>query len=252
MQRSSKLRFACGTELLLSSRLPSSNHRRRDTCKIPLTPNRISAISQNLARRFCGRLHSSFQPSIDLFPPFPPSLHQASQHCRGFPCPPCKFLQALPRVIICFIFFHLAICPLHQRPIISPAIWCLSAPSILPQPQQTDRPLASIDPLPTAARPHCPVQHSGADHRPSPWLHKTHISTMRRTAGTKLPRWSHRLALGILSIPAPVELPADRTCHSPLCIEEFDLSDRNFRPCPCGYQVRDACSPAQSTGGLSR
>lgn len=25
---------------------------------------------------------------------------------------------------------------------------------------------------------------------------------------------------------------------SPLCIEEFDLSDRNFRPCPCGYQVR--------------
>jgi hypothetical protein len=26
------------------------------------------------------------------------------------------------------------------------------------------------------------------------------------------------------------------TC--PLCIEDFDLSDRNFRPCPCGYQVR--------------
>lgn len=26
------------------------------------------------------------------------------------------------------------------------------------------------------------------------------------------------------------------TC--PLCIEELDLSDRNFRPCPCGYQVR--------------
>lgn len=24
----------------------------------------------------------------------------------------------------------------------------------------------------------------------------------------------------------------------PLCVEEFDLSDRNFRPCPCGYQVR--------------
>jgi len=23
----------------------------------------------------------------------------------------------------------------------------------------------------------------------------------------------------------------------PLCIEEFDLSDRNFHPCPCGYQV---------------
>ena len=27
-------------------------------------------------------------------------------------------------------------------------------------------------------------------------------------------------------------------CLSPLCIEEFDLSDKNFKPCPCGYQVR--------------
>lgn len=26
---------------------------------------------------------------------------------------------------------------------------------------------------------------------------------------------------------------------SPLCIEEFDLSDKNFKPCPCGYQVRE-------------
>lgn len=25
---------------------------------------------------------------------------------------------------------------------------------------------------------------------------------------------------------------------SPLCIEEFDISDKNFKPCPCGYQVR--------------
>lgn len=31
----------------------------------------------------------------------------------------------------------------------------------------------------------------------------------------------------------------DDTC--PLCIEEFDLSDRNFRPCPCGYQVCQFC-----------
>jgi RING/Ubox like zinc-binding domain len=23
----------------------------------------------------------------------------------------------------------------------------------------------------------------------------------------------------------------------PLCVEEFDLTDKNFRPCPCGYQV---------------
>ncbi|KAL2814338.1 hypothetical protein BJX63DRAFT_203773 [Aspergillus granulosus] len=27
----------------------------------------------------------------------------------------------------------------------------------------------------------------------------------------------------------------------PLCIEEFDLSDKNFRPCPCGYQICQFC-----------
>lgn len=28
----------------------------------------------------------------------------------------------------------------------------------------------------------------------------------------------------------------EETC--PLCVEEFDLTDQGFRPCPCGYQVR--------------
>lgn len=23
----------------------------------------------------------------------------------------------------------------------------------------------------------------------------------------------------------------------PLCLEEIDISDANFKPCPCGYQV---------------
>ena len=23
----------------------------------------------------------------------------------------------------------------------------------------------------------------------------------------------------------------------PLCVEEMDLSDKNFLPCPCGYRV---------------
>ncbi|KAK0703265.1 hypothetical protein B0T26DRAFT_657715 [Lasiosphaeria miniovina] len=31
----------------------------------------------------------------------------------------------------------------------------------------------------------------------------------------------------------------DEVC--PLCTEEFDLSDRNFRPCPCGYQICQFC-----------
>lgn len=29
----------------------------------------------------------------------------------------------------------------------------------------------------------------------------------------------------------------EETC--PLCVEEFDLQDKGFRPCPCGYQVCD-------------
>ncbi|KAK4984838.1 transcriptional repressor general negative regulator of transcription subunit 4 [Elasticomyces elasticus] len=31
----------------------------------------------------------------------------------------------------------------------------------------------------------------------------------------------------------------DETC--PLCVEEFDLSDKNFRPCQCGYQICQFC-----------
>ena len=27
----------------------------------------------------------------------------------------------------------------------------------------------------------------------------------------------------------------DEVC--PLCVEELDISDRNFLPCPCGYRV---------------
>ncbi|KAI9818785.1 MAG: transcriptional repressor general negative regulator of transcription subunit 4 [Pycnora praestabilis] len=36
-----------------------------------------------------------------------------------------------------------------------------------------------------------------------------------------------------------IEDDGDDSC--PLCVEEFDLSDRNFRPCPCGYQVCQFC-----------
>ncbi|KAJ2961571.1 hypothetical protein NQZ79_g3159 [Umbelopsis isabellina] len=33
----------------------------------------------------------------------------------------------------------------------------------------------------------------------------------------------------------------DEDCDCPLCMEEFDLSDRGFRPCPCGYQICRFC-----------
>lgn len=34
----------------------------------------------------------------------------------------------------------------------------------------------------------------------------------------------------------------EETC--PLCVEEFDLTDKGFKPCPCGYQVRRHLSDA--------
>jgi len=40
--------------------------------------------------------------------------------------------------------------------------------------------------------------------------------------------------------PHDVIIDDDEDC-CPLCVEEFDLSDKNFRPCPCGYQVCQFC-----------
>jgi hypothetical protein len=31
----------------------------------------------------------------------------------------------------------------------------------------------------------------------------------------------------------------DEETFCPLCVEEMDLSDRNFLPCPCGYRVKN-------------
>lgn len=41
----------------------------------------------------------------------------------------------------------------------------------------------------------------------------------------------------------------EETC--PLCVEEFDLTDKGFRPCPCGYQVCDLFAPAVSLSVLT-
>jgi len=32
----------------------------------------------------------------------------------------------------------------------------------------------------------------------------------------------------------------EETC--PLCVEEFDLDEKSFKPCPCGYQVSPAAT----------
>ena len=43
---------------------------------------------------------------------------------------------------------------------------------------------------------------------------------------------------------APVDDDEEETC--PLCVEEFDLTDKGFKPCPCGYQVCSPRSPLRS------
>jgi len=40
---------------------------------------------------------------------------------------------------------------------------------------------------------------------------------------------------------APQDSFIDDEESCPLCIEELDLSDRNFHPCPCGYQICQFC-----------
>jgi hypothetical protein len=33
-------------------------------------------------------------------------------------------------------------------------------------------------------------------------------------------------------------MDSDEDLDCPLCMEELDIADRNFRPCTCGYQVK--------------
>lgn len=37
-------------------------------------------------------------------------------------------------------------------------------------------------------------------------------------------------------------MDSDEDLDCPLCMEELDIADRNFRPCTCGYQVKFLCS----------
>ncbi|KAI8376925.1 hypothetical protein BD560DRAFT_367272 [Blakeslea trispora] len=36
-------------------------------------------------------------------------------------------------------------------------------------------------------------------------------------------------------------MDSDDDLDCPLCMEEFDIADRNFKPCPCGYQICRFC-----------
>jgi hypothetical protein len=62
---------------------------------------------------------------------------------------------------------------------------------------------------------------SGCDPLPTPPLHARHYtSTMSK---------------GVQQDSLIFDDDEEETC--PLCVEEFDLTDKGFKPCPCGYQV---------------
>ncbi|OCH89107.1 hypothetical protein OBBRIDRAFT_41131 [Obba rivulosa] len=73
----------------------------------------------------------------------------------------------------------------------------------------------------TRIHPHSPL--------PAPALHVNHASNQSKShvlAGVQDAYWSDDEA-------------EDAEC--PLCLEEMDISDLNFKPCPCGYQVCRFC-----------
>lgn len=67
------------------------------------------------------------------------------------------------------------------------------------------------------------------------------FSSQWRPASSKIRLWTSRMTAGTLYQEHALDVycanHADGLHTSPLCVEEFDISDRNFRPCPCGYQV---------------
>lgn len=51
-------------------------------------------------------------------------------------------------------------------------------------------------------------------------------------------QFQHSFAIPVLTLTFPLlPFPQD-DMDCPLCLEEMDISDLNFKPCACGYQVR--------------
>jgi hypothetical protein len=91
---------------------------------------------------------------------------------------------------------------------------------------------------------------------PRSYLQTSHLPSRPPRRFSPLPRWHLRICSSMRrmtpgkipsSLAPSVELRGacfllsdtliNHLHNSPLCVEEFDLSDKNFRPCPCGYQV---------------
>jgi hypothetical protein len=62
-----------------------------------------------------------------------------------------------------------------------------------------------------------------------------HSAALAGAPPTRFDQTPHSPAMSRLQQDHFVDDEEEECC--PLCVEEFDLSDRNFRPCPCGYQV---------------
>jgi hypothetical protein len=94
--------------------------------------------------------------------------------------------------------------------------------------------LAALSLPPHLAHVSTPLPHyppSSRERHPHAPTHTSHLTTMSRLQQDQF-----------------VDDEEEECC--PLCVEEFDLSDRNFRPCPCGYQVCYTASTPRSLPGL--
>ncbi|BGP49139.1 transcriptional repressor proteinral negative regulator of transcription subunit 4 [Rhodotorula kratochvilovae] len=111
----------------------------------------------------------------------------------------------------------------HARPSASAQAAASNAWAANPLPAASAPSSAAYPPL-GAAPPHQPPPHQQHHHHPHP-----QDSAAVQSVSTLLDR-----VLAMLD-----GFEDDMDC--PLCLEEMDLSDLNFRPCPCGYQICRFC-----------
>lgn len=69
-------------------------------------------------------------------------------------------------------------------------------------------------------------------------LHVPFVPVLFSATAVSQPSLCHTSAMSRSYSDQVIDDDEAETC--PLCIEEFDISDYNFFPCPCGYQV---CNP---------
>ena len=216
-------------------------------------PKSISASPRTSLAGSAAVAFIPFQPSIDLFPPpLRPVSTKHQKHCRGLPCLPCKFLQALSRGIICFIFLS----PRDYRCISDHNIPSnlVSSRAQHPSSTPTHRPTACFDrsasrrcattlPSPASWRRPPTVamapQDTYFDDEEDCWYEASPVvsPTHPRPPPDSCSRPSCPLTARATA------LCASRSLISPTATSDHVLVDIRYA---------DACAPARSTAGLSR